>query len=105
MGQPQPGDTITIVNETQEGTVLRWRVNYGTGESDLTGDVGQGQESSIGLSTCPDLKVGDQCWPLIEPLVGPNHECGGNNVRYEPGAGPVQYMITGTADDLSCDGP
>lgn len=104
MGQPQPGDTITILNEAQD-TVLQWRVNYGAGESSLSGDVYPGQENAIALSTCPGLTVGEQCWPLIEPLDGPNHECGGNNVAYEPGAGNAQYAITGTVDDLSCDGP
>jgi hypothetical protein len=96
--QPRPGDSIMIVNEVSDA-VLQWRVTYDGGESDLT------SETEIQLSACPGLAVGDQCWPLIEPVGGTNHQCGGVNVAYQPGAGTRSYMITGTVDDISCDGP
>jgi hypothetical protein len=81
--------------------VLSWCVNYNGGESPLS-EVNEGV-NTIQLSECPGLQPGQECWPLLEPTVGPNHNCG-DNVAYDPAGGTARYNISnGTMPgSLSC---
>jgi hypothetical protein len=91
---------ITVKNEA--GCVFDWRVNYDGGESDLTGHISFGQQNDIDLTACKGLAVGQECWPLIEPSGGRNHNCG-DNVQLDPFGGIAVYRITGGVDNLSCE--
>jgi hypothetical protein len=81
---------------------FNWRVDYDGGESDLVW-VEADSWGTILLDDCPNLKPNQECWPLIEDTVNPNHRCG-QNVAFVPGSGAVgKYRIQIGMGTTDCD--
>ena len=91
-----PARSITIAWETNDD--WHWRVNYAGGESDLVDGPSQ---ITIMLSDCPGLQVGQECWPLIEPGIEKNHECG-DNVAYDPNGEDAWYDVSTGGGGMDC---
>jgi hypothetical protein len=91
-----PAATISVFWGTEDD--WSWRVTWNGGESDLVDGT---QQITIELNTCAGLQPGQECWPIIEPSLGANHECG-DNVSYDPNGGIAAYDISSDGTGISC---
>jgi hypothetical protein len=93
--------SITFENEKDLLSAIFYVSVNGSPVSDTTGPVGPGELASLALNGLPGVKPGAVILPYANVEVGQKNIPADVPVVYEPGAGPVVYVLSGADSGIS----